>query len=198
MSKKWIISDLHFGHKNILKFSGPLRGGTTSEEHDDWLIHQINSVVKKGDLLYICGDIAMTDEALEKMKRVRGMKILIRGNHDIYAAQKYLEYFQQIHGLISFKGTFWISHAPIHPQELRDRYNIHGHVHQHSILGDDGQPDPRYINACVEMTYGVPQSLDDLFEKHKAEVYQKKAERRAKETQANQGIITESEKPEES
>lgn len=171
MSRKYIISDLHLGHQNILKYSGNLRGGTNSDEHDEWLIDQINSVVKKGDLLYILGDVALTEDALKKVSRIKGMKQLVRGNHDIYATQRYLEYFQQVHGLISFKGTFWLSHAPVHPQELRGRYNIHGHVHQNSILGLDGNPDPRYINACVEMTYGVPQSLTDLFEKYKEEVF---------------------------
>lgn len=170
MSKKWIISDLHFGHKNILKYSGSLRGGTTSEEHDEWLMDQINSVLKRNDLLYIAGDVAFDEASLHRVKRIKCQKVLIRGNHDILSAQKYLEYFAQIHGLISHKGTFWISHAPIHPQELRGRYNIHGHVHQNSVLDIDNQPDPRYINACVEMTYGVPQSLDDLLEKHRDEV----------------------------
>lgn len=32
--KKWVISDLHFGHENILKYSSGLRGGTTSAEHE--------------------------------------------------------------------------------------------------------------------------------------------------------------------
>lgn len=165
MSKKWVISDLHLGHKNILKYSGALRGGNTSEEHDAWLIDQINSTVKKGDLLYILGDVAFDEESLKLIKKIKGMKILVRGNHDILATQKYLEYFQQVYGLLSYKGTFWMSHAPIHPVELRGRLNIHGHVHQNSI------DDESYINACVEMTYGVPQSLDELHEKYRAAVF---------------------------
>lgn len=178
MSKKWIISDLHLGHKNILKYSGSLRGSTTSEEHDKWLIDQINSVLKKNDLLYILGDVAFDREGLHKVKKIKCQKILIRGNHDILPAQEYLQYFAQIHGLLSFKGTFWMSHAPIHPAELRGRLNIHGHVHQNSILNEMGEPDPRYINACVEMTYGVPQSLDELFEKYKDQVYQTRKQQR--------------------
>jgi calcineurin-like phosphoesterase family protein len=181
MSKKWVISDLHLGHKNILTFSGPLRGGTSPEQHDEWVISQINSVVKKCDLLYILGDVALDRESLKKVSRIRGQKILIRGNHDIYSTQEYLQHFQQVYGLVSLKGTFWLSHAPIHPQELRDRYNIHGHVHQHSVLLEDGTPDPRYINACIETTYGVPQSIDDLMEKYKNEVHQKKLARKAAE-----------------
>lgn len=168
MSKKWILSDFHFGHKSILKNSGPLRGGTTPEEHDDWLIHQINSTVKKCDVLYVLGDVAFDYESLKKMKRIKaGNRILVRGNHDLESTQKYLEFFSTVHGMISFKGVFWLTHCPIHPQELRGRINIHGHVHKQSILSQDGTPDPRYINACVEMTYGVPQDLDALLVKHK-------------------------------
>ena len=67
MSNKWVISDLHFGHTNILKFAGDLRGGTTSQEHDEWLITQWNSVVKKVDLVYVLGDAAMNLEAYKNI-----------------------------------------------------------------------------------------------------------------------------------
>lgn len=36
MSKKWVISDLHFGHDNIVKFSRDYREGNNAEEHDEW------------------------------------------------------------------------------------------------------------------------------------------------------------------
>jgi calcineurin-like phosphoesterase family protein len=161
MSKKWIISDLHFGHKNILKYAGQLRGGSTSEEHDEWLIAQWNSVVKKCDLVYVLGDFAMNKAALHLAKRLKGQKVLVRGNHDIEPARTYLDYFTTIHGLLRFRGVFWMTHAPIHPGSLRGMYNLHGHVHQNSVQDD------RYINVCVEMSYGVPRDLDALFEKYK-------------------------------
>lgn len=160
-SRKWIISDLHLGHKNILKFSGDLRGGTDSDSHDEWLIEQWNNVVKKGDLVYVLGDVAFNTEKIKLVKFLKGQKILIRGNHDLLDTQTYLKYFQSVYGLLHFKGVFWMSHAPIHPAELRGRYNLHGHVHQNSI------PDERYINCSVEVSYGVPQSLDDLLTKYK-------------------------------
>ena len=169
VSKKYIISDLHFHHKNILEYSKGLRGGSTMEEHDQWLIDQINSKVTKHDLLYILGDICMDRKGLDLVKKIRGNKILVRGNHDIYSTKHYLEYFQEIHGLLSYRGVFWMTHAPIHPESLRGRFNLHGHVHQNSL--DDG----RYINCCVEMTYGVPQSLDDLFEKYKDKIEPKRS-----------------------
>lgn len=176
---KWVISDLHLGHKNILKYSGALRGGTTSEEHDQWIIDQWNSVVKKCDLVYVLGDVAWNTEHLKKLKKMKGQKTLVRGNHDTNNAKHLLEYFNDVQGLISYRSTFWLSHAPVHPQELRGRYNLHGHVHQNSILKEDGELDPRYINCCVEMSYGVPQSLDALFEKHREKVQQNRASLKA-------------------
>lgn len=160
MNKKYIISDLHLGHKNILKYSDGFRSGTTSEEHDQWIIDQWNSVVTKRDLVYVLGDVAMNLEALSKVKKLKGNKILIRGNHDVYNTKVYLEYFQEVYGMLHHKGVFWMTHAPMHPIELRGRFNLHGHVHQNSI------PDSNYINCCVEMSNGVPQSLDDLLEKY--------------------------------
>lgn len=160
---KFVISDLHLGHKNILKYSGALRGGTTSEEHDEWIISQWNSTVKKNDLVYLLGDVAFNLEHYAKLRRMKGEKILVRGNHDVNNVRHLIQYFGDICGLLSYRRTFWMSHAPIHPVELRGRFNIHGHVHQNSI------DDRRYINACVEMSYGIPQNLDELFEKYKDE-----------------------------
>lgn len=151
----YVISDLHFGHKRILEFSPGLRGGTNSEEHDEWLISQINSRVTKQDRLYILGDIAMGKIHLPKVKRLNGFKYLVRGNHDTLSTHTYLEYFNQVYGILKLEG-FWLTHAPIHPLELRGKKNIHGHVHQNSI------PDDRYINACVEACNGIPLAIKDL------------------------------------
>jgi len=164
---KWVISDLHLGHANILKYSGALRGGTTSEEHDQWIVDQWNSVVKKCDVVYVLGDAAMNLKAYRHFKKMKGQKILVRGNHDINNVRHLIDYFSEIAGLISYRRVFWLSHAPIHPMSLRGRLNIHGHLHQHLVPLPDGTPDTRYINACVEQSYGVPQSLDELYEKHK-------------------------------
>lgn len=157
---RWVISDLHFGHKNILKYSGDLRGGTCSEEHDEWLVEQWNSVVKKSDLVYVLGDAAMSLNAYKNFKRMKGQKLLVRGNHDINNVRHLTDYFTDITGLVRYRGAFWMSHAPIHPDSLRGLYNLHGHVHQNSL------PDDRYINCCVEMSYGVPQNLDELHAKY--------------------------------
>ncbi len=154
VNNTFFISDLHLGHKNILNFS-PQRGGTTIAEHDEWIISQWNSVVNKGDTVWVLGDVAFTDDALKLIPKLNGQKMLVRGNHDTQNAKVYLQYFQNIYGLIKRHGV-WLSHSPIHPAELRGRFNVHGHVHHNTI------PDPRYINVCVEALNGVPMSLEQL------------------------------------
>lgn len=163
MSRVLFISDLHIGHKNILNFSGPLRQGTTIEEHDNWLLGRINAHVTKRDILYILGDLAWTgEEGLERIGQLPGRKFLVRGNHDErFNAADLLGVFDDVFGLVKYKGA-WLSHAPIHPDELRGKINIHGHVHNNSIRDGNSGVDPRYINVCVEALEGFPISYQDI------------------------------------
>lgn len=40
----------------------------------------------------------------------------------------------KVYSLVKYKG-FWLSHAPIHPEELRGCKNIHGHCHD-AVISD--------------------------------------------------------------
>ena len=141
MSNVWFCSDLHFGHKNIEKFRGEF---VESEEDnrqlikDDW-----NAVVQKRDHVYVLGDACFTMETIGDFRELPGTKTLIRGNHDLLDTQVYLKEFDGVYGLLKYK-EFWLSHAPIHPDELRGRVNLHGHVHYSSI------EDAGYYNCCCE------------------------------------------------
>ena len=140
MSKVYFTSDWHFGHKAILKY----RDFETIEEHDETFLRNYKKTVTKRDRVFFLGDIAFTKEGLDKLKPLIGYKILYLGNHDTLKVQEYLEVFDEIHALRSYKN-FWITHCPIHPQELRNRKGcIHGHLHA-SVLDDD-----RYFDVCPE------------------------------------------------
>lgn len=97
--------------------------------------------------------------------KLAGTKYLVRGNHDTkFTTEEWLKHFKRVESLVSYKG-YWLSHAPIHPYELRGKGNIHGHVHQNSILDyDSGAPewDRRYINVCVEAVRETPISFDNI------------------------------------
>ena len=151
----FLISDLHLGHKNIVKQSLGLRPGPTVEDHNEWLVRQWNSVVTKHDRVWVLGDVVFGNENFKYLARMNGQKFLIRGNHDKHDITTYLKYFNNVYGFRRLNG-FWISHAPIHPASLRGRFNVHGHIHKGSL------PDLRYINVNVDVLNGVPMSMDQL------------------------------------
>lgn len=147
MSKVIFGSDLHIGHKNIMKFRSPEFGFPMifkdEAEHREWIFDWINDNVQKRDTLYLLGDICFTEEALLAFKTLPGRKVLVKGNHDIIKHPEESKVYDQVLGLGRYKRN-WISHAPVHPVELRGRFNLHGHVHSKTL------PDNRYFNCCVE------------------------------------------------
>lgn len=83
MSRIWFTSDLHLGHKNILKLSDRPFGEI--EHHDDTIINNYNKMVANDDICYILGDICF-NQSYENYKRIfsrlNGKKHIIIGNHD--------------------------------------------------------------------------------------------------------------------
>lgn len=66
----WIISDTHFDDADMRAYFHTPSG--------DEIVKRINSKVGKNDMLIILGDVGN----LECVKRLRGYKVLIAGNHD--------------------------------------------------------------------------------------------------------------------
>lgn len=79
----YAIADNHMNHKNILKYQ-PNRVFNSIKEHDEFNIKQWNSVITVNDIVIHVGDIGFgtKDKLTELVGRLRGYKILIRGNHD--------------------------------------------------------------------------------------------------------------------
>ena len=77
----YFTSDLHLGHKNIIKYCD--RPFNSVEHMNDTLISNWNSVVTKDDIVYVIGDFSMGIPAVEEFTpKLNGRKILISGNHD--------------------------------------------------------------------------------------------------------------------
>jgi len=172
MSKVFFIADLHLDHKNIVKFSGGLRGGSTLEEHNKWIVKQWNSVVGKRDTVFILGDVSFSKAGLKYLKQMRGQKRLIMGNHDNFNPEVYSPYFNKVGGIIKKYGM-WLSHSPLHPSELRGLINIHGHIHNNgkvTLSETDPTLDTRYFNVNVDCLYGVPIELGEIIKRTGQEV----------------------------
>lgn len=133
MSVVRFIGCLHLGHENMARYH---RGFPSSYHHDEKLIHDWNLTVGKRDLTYILGDVTMeTPEFYYKLDRLNGRKKVILGNHDRGRdIPELLKYVETVAGMKHYKG-FWLTHAPVHPQELSFvRGNIHAHVHEQQVV----------------------------------------------------------------
>lgn len=169
MSIVRFIADLHLGHTNM----ATRRGFATVEEHDEHIIAQWNSVVDKRDVTYILGDVTMEKKAsYALLDRLNGVKHVVLGNHDRRQDVPHLlEHVGSVMGMKEYKG-FILTHAPIHPMELENRFprNIHGHIHDKVVMKDIHEygyyvnevPDTRYICVSCERVDYKPKSLYEL------------------------------------
>lgn len=134
MNKTFYISDWHYGHENIIKFDN--RPFSSVENMNEVLIDKWNTVVAKGDTVYVIGDMfwCKQDEAVEVLKILNGQKILIKGNHDRYNGANFVHQFDQIceYKEIDDNGNkIVLCHYPIpcFKNHYYNWYHFYGHVH---------------------------------------------------------------------
>lgn len=150
MASVYFLSDPHFGHKRIARF----RAFIESTEHNDELIAQSAlGRLNKRDKLYILGDVCFNKETsfkyVEQLANSVNKLVIVAGNHDFERpeAPTLKDYLSlgnvEVIGMAKYKGS-WLTHCPIHEDELRGKFNVHGHTH-YSLIRD-----LRYINVCVE------------------------------------------------
>lgn len=190
MTTRWVISDTHFGHTNSwekfkLADGSPLRPFTSTEEMDETMVERWNAVVGPHDVVYHLGDVVINKKSLHHVKRLNGKKRLVRGNHDIFKDADYREVgFESLYGVRVFVDQFILSHIPLHPDSVTDRFRacIHGHLHTNRVMKQvidrdnpigtkyDGttiystkeEIDPRYYCVSVEHTDYAPLSFDEV------------------------------------
>lgn len=166
MSRVMVISDTHWGHKNICRFRPEF---SSAEEHDYILTDNICSSLRKRDVLWLLGDCFFTKESINHLHKIRGHCSNVHwvlGNHDTDTneRQEIVRTILSRGGLIGKVGSMfkiskaWLTHHPLHPEELRGRVNIHGHVHRATIH------DSNYLNVCCENVNYRPVNIQELLQ----------------------------------
>lgn len=177
MGNVFLISDTHFGHQKACEFlnndGSKMRPWDNSEEMNEAMVKNWNSVVGPKDKVYHLGDVVIGRKHLKTLERLNGDKVLIRGNHDIFKLVDYLPYFRDIRAVHKL-DDFVMSHIPIHPDSLgRYKANVHGHLHSNKVMGArwyrDGEnewqvaydiPHSKYLCVSVEQINYTPISLE--------------------------------------
>lgn len=81
--KIFVTSDLHFGHRNILKFCN--RPFSDIKEMSEKLISNWNEVVRKNDIVLDLGDVLWFEgrhDAKRVLSQLNGQHYIVQGNHD--------------------------------------------------------------------------------------------------------------------
>jgi len=183
MSATFLVSDTHFGHTGVCKFTEAdgvtkIRPWTDPDEMDEAMVKMWNETVRPNDKVYHLGDVVINRKALKTLARLNGDKVLIKGNHDIFRLEEYTPYFRDIRAYHVMNGCI-LSHIPMHESNLgRFGTNIHGHLHTHRVTQQvrwgnttqfDEVIDPRYHCVCVEQTDFRPILFEDVAKRIVAE-----------------------------
>lgn len=174
---RWFISDLHFGHENIINYcSRPFR---TAAEMDQKMIQQWNLYVQPYDEVYVVGDVVFggARESEKVLSQLQGRKHLILGNHD-YLHRKVKPFLKKYFATIESTRSLCIepvgravtlSHYPLYGHEV-PKILIHGHSHNNRPLVTTYKSTRQLlINVSVENIEYTPISetrISEIIEQH--------------------------------
>lgn len=165
---KWITSDLHFGHANILKFCPVTRARfKDTDDMREQMIADWNASVQPEDETFILGDVAFlpADKAVQILRRLNGEKILVEGNHDrkLLNDPAFRGCFKEVHQYLRYNhnGQLVIMfHYPIHEWDQMHRGAVHFYGHVHG--GRTGLEPYRARDAAFDATGRVVSNLDEM------------------------------------
>jgi len=154
MPHAFLISDLHLGHRNIIRYSN--RPFLTVWGMDRTLIRNWNRTVGPEDRVFYLGDFVWRGSIGHYINILNGKKTFIRGNHDRRMTAGY------DHGILTCRGRkFYLVHSPADVPKDWDGWVIHGHVHNsdtecYPFINSE----TRRINVSCELIGYRPVDLD--------------------------------------
>lgn len=175
----FFTSDTHFNHKNIIKYCN--RPYETVEEMNDALIHNWNSVVNDGDVVYHLGDFGFGKyESLKLIyNQLNGYKVLVKGNHDeldvlniewndfcetrlSLKISRHKELNMDVYFPSTTQPNFILDHFPIESWQGKEKGAIHLHGHTHNTLKNII---PNRMDVGVDACNYFPISLEQVRKK---------------------------------
>lgn len=159
--KVFFISDLHFGHLNIIKYSN--RPFKDLEEMEDALIKNWNRTVGKNDVVFYGGDLVYGKRGATPefyLRRLRGTIYYVKGNHD-----KRKDFPIPVYSFLDLRLggiKFRFVHNPDEWKHF-DGWLIHGHHHnKYPETFPIVHRKNRTINVSCELLDYRPISLEEI------------------------------------
>lgn len=170
-----IISDTHFWHDDIVRFTqrpgyDPRYGLHDVNKHnqlmfDNWHdnVLDVDTVVHLGDLCLRSKDEDMRRRQEETLANLPGDKKLMLGNHDGYEKDWYEDLgFEVIDPFdLTWKDMQIIfTHYPLKGinKNINKQINVHGHIHNNYV----DHITRNHVNVCVELRAFCPIPIEPL------------------------------------
>ena len=167
----FITADIHLGHSNIIKYCPESRPFENSEEMDEKIISNWNSVVDPEDCVYILGDVAFcsASKAAYKLNKMNGSKVLISGNHDhkLKTQKTFIDCFSYVTDYMetNFEGTnLVLFHYPIESWNGMNYGSLMLYGHKH---GSPIKTKGRIKDVGMDTNNMTPYLLSDIIAKMK-------------------------------
>ena len=157
----FVISDLHLGHANIIRYCSRPFLYSMSEEMDSVLIRNWNVVVSSKTPIYHLGDLSYGKHAHPAeyyMRQLGGEVMYLAGNHDPVAGGA------DTSAVIDYLGfRFLLIHDPADVPPGFDGWIIHGHHHNNDLSSFPFlDMKNRRVNVCAEVAGYVPVPLREI------------------------------------
>jgi len=157
----FLISDLHLGHANIIRYCSRPFLFSDPDEMDRVLLDNWNYVVSEMNTAYFLGDFRYgmhAQSAGTYRKKLQGNIIFIKGNHDE------VELGAVPSSMINFNGfSFLLVHDPDDAPPAFNGWVVHGHHHNNDLRH---YPfinfEQRRINVSAEVIGYVPIGLSEI------------------------------------
>ena len=170
----YFIADTHFGHESVIRFCD--RPFACAKEMDEEMIRRWNDRVRGNDTVYIIGDMFLHCSCAEDiLKRLKGKKRLIIGNHDAswlrtLDAERYFLSVDHYLEINDAQRSLTLCHYPLLTWKHAMRsYMIHGHIHNDTSL--DFWPliaaRDRVLNAGADLHAFMPVTFEELLENNR-------------------------------
>ena len=137
----YLTSDLHFFHKNVLRFCPETRPFADTDEMNQFLVNKWNEkVVKPNTKMFHLGDFSFgkPEQTREIVSQLKGDITFINGNHCYSKTQEVLREFGEVvdYKKVNYQGKkFILFHYPILEWDSKHHGSIHcyGHLHQNIV-----------------------------------------------------------------